>query len=85
MYDLVRRPKTGFLATRSIYSKTCVERPLSKRPKFGFKTSYRLILVKSIAACPICVTFIKLPFVINIFVLSTFEWPFYPGFPVIFK
>ena len=25
-------------------------------------------------------TFIKLPFVIKIFVLSIFEWPFYTGF-----
>ena len=28
-------------------------------------------------------TFIKLPIVINIFVLSFFEWPFYTGFTVI--
>ena len=27
-------------------------------------------------------TFIKLPFVIKIFVLSFFEWPFYTGFTV---
>ena len=27
-------------------------------------------------------TFIKLPFVIKIFGLSIFEWPFYPGFTV---
>ena len=27
-------------------------------------------------------TFIKLPFVIRIFVLSIFEWPFYTGFTV---
>ena len=27
-------------------------------------------------------TFIKLPFIINIFVLSIFEWPFYTGFTV---
>ena len=27
-------------------------------------------------------TFIKLPFVIKIFVLSSFEWPFYTGFSV---
>ena len=31
----------------------------------------------------ICLTFIKLPFVIKIFVLSTFEWPFYTGFTVV--
>ena len=29
-------------------------------------------------------TFIKLQFVIKIFVLSTFEWPFYTGFTVMF-
>ena len=27
-------------------------------------------------------TFIKLPFVIEIFVLSNFDWPFYTGFTV---
>ena len=27
-------------------------------------------------------TFIKVPFVIKIFILSTFEWPFYTGFTV---
>ena len=31
------------------YSKTCVKRPLSKRPKMVFKTDYRLMQVKSIA------------------------------------
>ena len=29
-------------------------------------------------------TSIKLPFVIKIFVLSSFEWPFYTGFTVCF-
>ena len=28
-------------------------------------------------------TYIKLPFVIKIFVLSIFEWPFYTGFTVV--
>ena len=28
-------------------------------------------------------TFIKLPLVIKIFVLSIFEWPFYTGFTVV--
>ena len=31
----------------------------------------------------IFLTFIKLPFVIKIFVLSIFEWPFYTGFTVV--
>ena len=30
----------------------------------------------------ILLTFINLPFVIKIFVLSIFEWPFYTGFTV---
>ena len=30
----------------------------------------------------ILLTFIKLPFVIKIFVLSVFEWPFYTGLTV---
>ena len=30
----------------------------------------------------ILLTFMKLPFVIKIFVLSIFEWPFYTGFTV---
>ena len=54
-----------------------------------FKTNYRLKQVKSIAECSKGehfakrVTF-KLPFVIKIFVLSIFEWPFYTGFTVYF-
>ena len=52
-----------------------------------FNTNYRF---KSIAECSkgalkhstILSTFIKLPFVIKIFVLSIFEWPFYTGFTV---
>ena len=32
----------------------------------------------------ILLTFIKLPLVIKIFVLSIFEWPFYTGFTVYF-
>ena len=44
--------------------------------------------VKGIAECSkgvysaILLTFIKLPFIIKIFVLSSFEWPFYMGFTV---
>ena len=49
-----------------------------------FKTNYRLMQVKSIAECQsaILLTFIKLPFVIKICVLSIFEWLFYTGFTV---
>ena len=43
--------------------------------------------VKSIAGehSAILSTFLKLPFVIKIFVLSIFEWPFYTGFTVCIK
>ena len=50
-----------------------------------FKTNYRLMQVKSIAEwehSAILLTFIKLPFVIKVFVMSIFEWPFYTGFTV---
>ena len=70
------------------YSKTCVKRPLSKRPKKGFQ--YRLWLNAGQQYCrmlqrehfAILLTFIKLPVVIKTFVLSIFEWPFYTGFTV---
>ena len=71
-----------------VYSKTCVKGPLSKWPKMVFKTNNHLMKVKRIAECSpfehsaILLTFIKLPFVIKIFVLSIFEWLFYTGFTV---
>ena len=67
---------------RGPYSKTCVKRPLSKRPKIGFQDQlllnagqkYCIMLQGEHSA--ILLTFIKLPFVIEIFILSFFEWPF---------
>ena len=58
------------------YSKTCVKRPLSKRPKIDFQDQISLnvgqkycrMLQKEHSA--ILSTFIKLPFVIKTFVLS---------------
>ena len=35
----------------SMYSKTCLKRPLSKHQKCVFKTKYRLMQVKSITEC----------------------------------
>ena len=43
----VKLPVDSESATK--YSKTCVEWPLSKRPKMVFKTNYHLMQVKSIA------------------------------------
>ena len=70
------------------HSKTCVKWPLSKRQKNGFQD--QLLLNAGQKYCrmlqgehsAILLTFIKLPFVIKIFVLSFFEWPFYTGFTV---
>ena len=70
------------------YSKTCVKQPLSKRLKIGFQN--QLLLNAGQKYCrmlqgehsAILSAFIKLPFVIKIFVLSIFEWQFYTGFTV---
>ena len=54
-----------------------------KKRKLVFETNYHLMPVKSIAECsPYFFTFIKPIFVINIFVLSILEWPFYTGVSV---
>ena len=67
------------------YSKTCVKRLLSKRPKIGFQDQLslnagqkycRMLQGKHSA---ILSTFIKLPFVIKIFVFSIFEGRIYTG------
>ena len=66
------------------YSKTCVKQP----PKIGFREQLPLnvgqIYCRMLQGehSAILSTFIKLPFVIKIFVLSIFEWPFYTGFTV---
>ena len=77
-----------WLNSRVKYSKTCVKRPLSKRPKIGFQNQLwlnagqkycRMLQGEHSAILP---TFIRLPFVIKIFILSIFEWPFYTDFTV---
>ena len=70
------------------YSKTCVKQPLSKRLKIGFQDQLLLNACQKYARMlqgehsAILSIFIKLPFVIKIFVLSFFEWPFKTGFTV---
>ena len=67
-----------------IYSNTCVNWPLSKRPKIGFQDQLSLnagqkycrMLQREHSA--ILSTFIKLPIVIKVF-FSIFVWPFYTG------
>ena len=71
------------------YCKTCPKWPLSKRQKIGFQDQLPLNAGQKYCRMlqgehsAILSTFIKLPFVINTFVLSIFEWPFYTGFTVI--
>ena len=68
------------------YSITCVKRPLSIRLKTGFQDQSSLNAGQQYCRMlqgehsAILSTFIKLPFVFKIFVLSVFEWPFYTGF-----
>ena len=71
-----------------MYPTPTFKRPLSKRPKIGFQ--YQLLLNEGQKDCrmlqgehfAILSTFISLPFVIKIFVLYIFDWPFYTGFTV---
>ena len=71
-----------------MYSKTCVKRALLKRQKISFQdelwlhTGQKYCRMLQGEHSAILSTFIKLPFVIDIFVLSIFEWPFYTGFTV---
>ena len=73
------------------YSKTCVKPPLSKRRKIGFQdqlclnAGQRYCRMLQMEHSAILLNFIKLPFVIKIFVLSIFEWLFYTGFTVYWK
>ena len=72
----------------STYSKTCLKRPLKKSTKTGFQ--YWLSLNVGQKYCRILQgehsvilsTLIKLPFSIDIFVLSIFEWPLTTCFTV---
>ena len=73
---------------KSKYSRTCVKQPLSKRLKNGFQDQLSLNAGQKYCRMlqgehsAILLTFIKLPFVIKMFVLSIFELPFYTGFTV---
>ena len=80
---------SGHSECNKVTVKTCVKHPLSKRPKIGFRDQLSLTAGQKYCRMlqgehsAILSTFIKLPFVIKIFVLSIFEWPFYTGFTVI--
>ena len=71
------------------YSRTCLKWPLKKKTKIGFQD--RILLNAGQKYCrmlqgehsAILSTFIKLPFVIKIFVLSIFVWPLKTGLTVL--
>ena len=71
-----------------MYSKTCVKWPLSQRPKIGSQDRLSLNVGQTYCRMlqwehsAILSTFIKLAFVMKIFVLSIFEWPLKTGFTV---
>ena len=72
-----------------IYSKTCLKRPLNRKPKIGFQDGLSLNAGQKYCRMlqgehsAILLTFIKLQFVIKIFILSIFEWPLKTGFTVV--
>ena len=74
-----------------IYSKTCLKRPLSKRPNLVFKTDYRLMQVKSIAECSkgsILQSFgpsLSYHLALRPLFCLFFEWPLKTGFTIILK
>ena len=67
----------------------CVKRLLSKRLQIGFQDQFLLNAGQKYCRMlqgehsALLMTFIKLPFVIKIFVLSIFEWPFDTGLTVL--
>ena len=87
-YDNFVRVNSVILSYMHQYCKSCVKRPLSKRPQIGFHCHLSLNAGQKYCRMlqgehsAIRSTFIKLLFVIKIFVLSIFEWLFYTGFTV---
>ena len=73
---------------RGIYTKPCLKRPPSKRPKIVFQDQLSLNAGQKFCRMlqgehsAILSTCIKLPFVIKIFVLSIFEWLLKTGLTV---
>ena len=73
----------------SLYSKTCLKRPLLYRPKLVFKNQLSFNLdqkycrILTLEHSAMLLTCIKQPFVIKIFVLSISEWSLKTGFTVL--
>ena len=83
-----RRLRCSIHVPKYMYSKTCCKRALKNTQKVGFEDQLSLnagqkycrMLQGELSA--ILSTCIKLPLVIQIFVLSIFEWPFKTGLTV---
>ena len=79
-----------FIITKKpwIYSKTCLKLSLKRKTKIGFQVQLSLYAGQKYCRMlqgehsAILLTFIKLPFVIWIFVLFIFEWLLTTGFTV---
>ena len=73
------------------YSKTCVKWPLSKRPQICFQdqlslnTGRKYCRIIALEHSVLLLPSLSYHFVIKIFVLSIFKWPFYTGFTVVFN
>ena len=63
------------------YSKPCLKRPLKKSKNWFSRPTIDLCRAKVLQNA-ILLTFIKLPFIVKIFVLSIFEWLLKTGFNV---
>ena len=68
------------------YSKTCVKRPLPKRPKIGFPDKLKLNVGQKYCRIWSILQYFRpslsYHLSLKIFVLSIFEWLFYTGFTV---
>ena len=77
-----------FLLLANHYSKTCLKGLFKKKTKIGFQDQLSLYAGQKYCRMlqgehsEILLSIIKLPFVIKIFVLSIFEWPFKTVFTV---
>ena len=65
-----------------VYSKTCVKRPLSKRPKIGIQDQLSLNACSKGSILQSFRPSLNYHLSFKIFVLSILEWPFYIGLTV---
>ena len=87
-YFVHTRSKGSYAPFLLAHTLSIVKLLLSKRPKISFQDQLSLNAGQKYCRMlqgehsAILLTYIKLPYVIKIFVLPIFEWPFYTGFTV---